>query len=70
MFNRTTQDLVLELLKLEGMTQALIAEGTGLTQPTISRIASGDHRNPSLDTHNRIVAYARRNLRRRARSAA
>jgi transcriptional regulator with XRE-family HTH domain len=70
MYARTTQELVVELLGLPGETQASIAAETGLTQPTISRIAAGEHKNPSLDTHNRIVAYARRRLRRKARQTA
>lgn len=69
MRSRTTQDLIQALLDA-GDTQVAIAEGAGLTQPTISRLASGDHRNPSLDTHNKVVAYAMKRLRKSKKTAA
>ncbi len=69
MRSRTTQDLIQALLDA-GDTQVAIAEGSGLTQPTISRLANGEHRNPSLDTHNKVVAYAMRRLRKSKKTAA
>jgi transcriptional regulator with XRE-family HTH domain len=69
MRSRTTQDLIQSLLAA-GDTQAVIADGTGLTQPTICRLASGEHKNPSVDTHNRVVAYAMKRLRTSKKTAA
>jgi transcriptional regulator with XRE-family HTH domain len=69
MSKRTTQDLVQALLAA-GDTQTVIADATGLTQPTICRLASGEHKNPSVDTHNRVAAYANRRLRRTKKDAA
>lgn len=62
---RSTQSLVADLIAA-GDTQADIAAATGLTQPTISRIYAGEHKNPSVDTHNRIASYAKKRLRRKA----
>lgn len=69
MRSRTTQELIQQLLAA-GDKQDAIAAGTGLTQPTISRLASGEHKNPSVDTHNRVVSYAMKRLRKSKKSAA
>lgn len=64
----TTQDLIAALLEA-GDTQPVIARETGISQASISRIASGEQKNSSVSTYNRIAGYAKRRLRRKKTAA-
>ena len=57
------QDYIIALIQ-GGMTQAQIALDVGLSQPTISRIASGKRADIRKSAHDKIVSLFRRHQRR------
>jgi len=59
------QSLVMALFAA-GDTQQVIADKTGISQATISRIADGTHTDPRSSTVDRIRAYAAERLKKSA----
>jgi len=52
--------LVNDLLALEGMTEAKIAEAVGASQPTIHRIKRGQVASPKFETAQALIDLHRR----------
>ena len=60
---------LLKELRDAGMTQVEIASAAGVTQPTISDLASGKTKKPSFDLGNKLQELHRKVSRRLARAA-
>lgn len=60
---RPPQEIVKSLVEA-GYSQAVIAERAGVTQPTISRILSGDHADPKSSVLSKLNEFAEEVLRK------
>ncbi len=60
----------LKLLRADRGRWAAVAAATGLTRMQVSRIASGETKNPRIDTAQKIADYYKVRARRTQRQAA
>jgi len=66
---KTPQQMLIELSD-RGFSQNEIEKETGIPQGTISRIASGEHKNPRFDNVAAIASAHKRLMRRSEKKAA
>lgn len=57
----TPKELVQKIVD-EGFSQTDISLGTGISQPTISRILSGAHKDPKNSVVEKLRSFASKNL--------
>lgn len=58
---RTPKEIVDQALAA-GFSQSFLQQETGISQPTISRIKSGDHADPKSSTLTKLETFARKYL--------